>query len=339
MTPGRALAVCAAVFLSATAAADVAYVTSEQGGVSVVDLDTAKVVREIDVGGKTPRGIAVTDDGKFVLTANKGTSDLSIIDAHAGSVVARVPLGPNPEFLRVRGHFAYVTYEPSSPRGGASTQGSQEEERPAVIAVIDLHSRKVVQTIQSGRETEGIEFSRDGKRLITTNEGDETISVYELPSGRHLRTLDTRSYGTRPRGLKRTPSGDGYAVTFEGSSDLVLFDDDFSVVKRAKTGNGPNGVSFGPSGKVPLVAAARAGLLQFFDSKTLQLVHEVPIGKRCWHFAYTPDTARILVACGRSDNVVVVDSQDYSVKPPIEGLKLPWGVVTYPHGAGSLDLP
>ena len=338
MTLSRSLAIGAAICLSTAATADVAYVTNEQGGLSVVDLGTAKVVQQIDVGGKIPRGVAVTDEGTFVLTANKGTNDISVINSRS-AVVTRIPLGPNPEFLRIRGSFAYVTYEPGSSRAGGESQNHDEGTAAAIIAVIDLHSLKVVRTIKSGRETEGIEFSRDGKRLITTNEGDETISVYELPTGRHINTIDTRSYGARPRGLKRAPSDNGYAVTFEGSSDLVLFDKDFGVVKSVKTANGPNGVSFDPSGKLLLVAAARAGLLQFFDSKTLQLVREVPVGKRCWHFTFTPDNARILVACGRTDNIVVVDAQNYSVQPPIEGLKIPWGVVTYPRAAGSLDLP
>lgn len=323
----------------AMACADTAYVTNENGGVSVIDLSKLKVTKEIDVGGRTPRGVGVTDDGAFVLTANKDTNDMSVIDTKTGTLVRRVPLGPGPEFLRVRGDFAFVTYEPGGKRDEDVSERDYEKEPPAEIAVVDLKTWKVVRSIRSGLETEGIEFSADGKHIVTTNEGDETLSVYDAATGASLKTVQTGAYGKRPRGIKRLPDGSGYAVTFENSSGLVVFNNDFGVVKAIKTKQGPNGVGFDPSGKLMLVAASRAGLLQFYDAKTFAPVREVPLGRRCWHFTYTPDGAHILLACGRTDNVVVIDTTDYSVKNPIPGFKMPWGVVTYPRAAGSLDLP
>jgi len=82
-----------------------------------------------------------------------------------------------------------------------------------------------------------------------------------------------------------------------------------------------------------------AGKLQVFDADSLNLLAEVPVGKRCWHFTFTPDDSKILLACGRSNNIVVVDPNSYKQIATIEGLKLPWGIVTYPRSYGSLGLP
>ena len=49
-----------------------AYVTSQKGGISVIDLNSMEIIEEINVGATFPRGIGVTNDGKYLITANKG---------------------------------------------------------------------------------------------------------------------------------------------------------------------------------------------------------------------------------------------------------------------------
>ena len=53
-------------------AKNVAYVSNQKDGVSVVDLGTMQIVGTIDIEGEDPRGIGVTEDGKLLITANKG---------------------------------------------------------------------------------------------------------------------------------------------------------------------------------------------------------------------------------------------------------------------------
>jgi YVTN family beta-propeller protein len=316
------LAVCLAA-APAVAFAATAYVTNENGGVSVVDLDTLQITKEIDVGGQQPRGLAITDDGAFLLTANKKTDDVSVIDTKSGTVVRRINVGKGPEFIRIRGNRAYVTYEPDAPGPPPGTPGAAEkkdekedakdkddDKELAHIAILDLKSWKIVKSIESGLETEGVEFSPDGKNIIATNEGDETISVYNEASGKHVKTINTRSYGQRPRGLKIMPDGKGYVATLEGSSTLLVIDNKFDVIKSISVKTGPNGVAYSPNGKRLIVAASRASTLQIFDAETLAPVAEAAVGMRCWHFAYTPDGSKILVACGRSNDLRVLNAHD-----------------------------
>jgi YVTN family beta-propeller protein len=63
------------------------------------------------------------------------------------------------------------------------------------------------------------------------------------------------------------------------------------------------------------------------------------VGARCWHFSFTPDDARILVACGKSNDLYVIDANTYELVKIISGLNTPWGVVTNPKAVGSLDRP
>lgn len=321
------------------------YVTNQGGSVTVVDPATFAAEKSVDLKDSDPRGLAVTPDGKYLLTANQKTGDVAVIDTATLKVVRRVPIGKNPEFLRIlpSGGKAFVTYEPGS-KGGPPKKGGKDEDEggpkiPAEVAVIDLKTWKVVASIVGAPETEGIEFSRDNKQVAITNEGDDTVTVYDVASNKLVKTVDLHSHGSRPRGIKVAPDGSHYVVTLENSNGLAVLDADFKVVKVVPTGKGPYGVAFDKSGKHIIVAASRDSLLQVFDGASYAKLVEVPVGKRCWHFSYTPDESHLLVACGRSNEVQVIDGSSFKPVKAIAGFDLPWGIVAYPKADGSLDAP
>ncbi|HVO23476.1 MAG TPA: beta-propeller fold lactonase family protein [Candidatus Margulisiibacteriota bacterium] len=319
------------------------YVTNQGGSVTLLDADRLTVQSTIDLTGSDPRGLAVTPDGKYLLTANQKSGDVSIIDTVAHKVQTRVPVGRNPEFLRVLpdGKKAFVTYEPSSEGKPSKDESGKDadggEKVPAQVAIIDLNSRKVVASIVGAPETEGIEFSKDGKRLAIANEGNDTVTVYDIATTQLQKTVDLHSQGSRPRGIKLAPDGSYYVVTLENSNGMVILDADFNPRKTVPTGKGPYGVAFDKTGKHIVVAAARDSLLQVFDAKTYAKVAEVPVGKRCWHFTYSPDDSRLFVACGRSNDVEVIDTATWQRVQTISGFSTPWGIVTFPKANGSLD--
>jgi YVTN family beta-propeller protein len=330
--------------------AALAYVSNQKGNVTVIDLATFEPVGEINVGGEGPRGIGVTADGKLLVTANVDSGDLSLIDRVSGEVIKRVPIGENPEFVRIRGNQAFVSFEPASIGGPPPKPGSEEakalakqreedEEEPAKVAVVDLVEGKVVKEITGGMETEGIEFSADGTRIIVTNEADENVTVHDIETGKMVKEISTRPYGNRPRGIKMSPDGKMYVASVEYGNHLVVMDSDFNFVKEVETGQVPYGVTFNRDGSRLLVALAKGQAIQVFDTSTWESVGQVETGKRCWHFSYTPDDSHILIACGRSDEVVVIDAKEMKVVKRIGGQKLPWGVVVYPRSVGTLDAP
>ncbi len=348
-------------------AGPLAFVTNERAGVSVIDLDQFTVQRTFATGGEGPRGLSVTPNGQWVVTANKGSSDISVLDVATGAMVKRIPVGKNVEFVRVQGDFAYVTYEPSgpgAPDGGKPDAGKTEAGKPdtpkadagksekaakddkeddlvpAEIAVVDLQQGRVVRSMKSGRETEGIEFSADGRQMLVANEGENTVTVYDRAAGTILRKIDVSAQGNRPRGIKRSPDGKLYAVTLEFSDKVLLVDAaTFAIQKSAATKKSPYGVSFDDSGTRLFVAASRSSVIQVFDVATLTAQGEIPVGARCWHFTFAPDGKHLLAACGRSDTLVVADTTTLQVTKTLTGFKGPWGIVTYPRSRGSIDTP
>ena len=92
-------------------------------------------------------------------------------------------------------------------------------------------------------------------------------------------------------------------------------------------------------GDVPLsqMAVQPHDQIQVFDAKTFALAASIPVGKRCWHFSFTPDGKKALVACGRSDTLTVIDVATRQAVSTLTGFNQPWGIVTYPKSSGSLD--
>jgi DNA-binding beta-propeller fold protein YncE len=324
---------------------NVAYVSEEDGGISVIDLNTLRVVRRVLPEDVAPRGIGVTFDGKYLITSNKDTADIAVFSTPRLRLVTRMHIGDNPEFIKLdpAGDRLFATFEPGS-KGGPPGAGDDDDdddanEPPAQIASFHIGDWAAGPVSTAGKETEGLEFSPDGKFLLVANEAQNNIGVFDEATGAHVRDIDLKAYGMRPRGVKVSPQGTGYAVTMEASGTLLTMDANFNVLKSIHTAAKPYGVAFDRAGKRIFVSAAMAHKLQVYSSDSLQLLAEVPIGQRCWHFTFTPDDSKILLACGRSNNVVVVDANSYKALGTIEGFNTPWGIVTYPRAYGSLGLP
>lgn len=353
MKAGRTAGLVVATIAVATAAAgyvrygrvpaNVAYVSEEGGGISVIDLGAMKVIGRVHPNNMAPRGIAITLDGKHLVVANKDTADASVFDTRGMRLVKRFPVGDNPEFVKLTpgGAELFISYEPRS-TGGLPAAGKNDNKASEPSSrVMQSHVPDWTKELDfaTGKETEGLEFSHDGRYLLVASESQNTIGVYDPHTGALFRTIDLQPYGQRPRGVKVSPDGSGYAITMELSGTLVRMDSSFNVTKTALTAAMPYGVAFDRQGKRIFVAASTARKMQVFAADSLQLIAEVPTGQRCWHFTFTPDDSKILLACGRSNNVIVIDAGSYRELQTIDGFKLPWGIVTYPRAFGSLGLP
>jgi YVTN family beta-propeller protein len=323
----------------------VAYVTSQDAGVSVIDLATMKIIKTFDVKAIAPRGLGVTDDGKRLIVATRENESISIIDTATGEVTQQIHVGKNPEFVRINGEFAYISSEPSAKGGPPPKPGTKPEEEedddddavPAKIAVVDLTKGEKIREITGGPETEGIEFSADNSKLVITNEADNTVTVHDISSGELLKTIKTHEYGDRPRGIKVSPDGNTYLATLEYGNKFMVLDKDFNLLRTVPTGDTPYGIAFDKSGERIFVAANKSKTLEVYDAKTYKKIKEAPTGNRCWHFSFTPDNKQILLACGKSDEIIVYDAETLAQTGQIEVKGMPWGLVTYPKAMGSLD--
>ena len=327
----------------------VAYITTQKGNVLVMSLKNFEIVSQIDVGAGN-RGLGITKDGKKLVVAVKSSNDLAVIDLESEKIEKRIFIGENPEMVRVRDGKAFVTFEPAAIGGPPPKPGSdeakaltkkreEEEEEAAKIAVVDIATGKKITEIDGGMETEGIEFSYDEKKIIVTNEADENLSVHEIETGNLIKKIDTKDLGNRPRGIKRSDSERFYLATLEYGDKLIKLNENFEITDVSETGQVPYGISFSHEKAKAYVALARGEAIEVFDTNSMKSIDKIPAGNRCWHFTFTPDRKHLIVACGRSNDVLIVDVASKVIEKRLENLKMPWGVVTFPKSYGTLDTP
>ena len=114
---------------------------SRDGGISVIDVATRKVVQTFNVGTKRSNRVKLTPDGKFALVSDIDTGEVVVLDAPGRKVVTRIAVGKSPEGILMPGArgLAYVAVTGDN-----------------AIAVIDLKSWQVTKKISTGAGPDGM---------------------------------------------------------------------------------------------------------------------------------------------------------------------------------------
>jgi YVTN family beta-propeller protein len=158
-----------------------------------------------------PAGLALLADGNLAVAEN--THDrLALLDTHAGTVTAEIPVGRYPYGVTVArdGRRLYV-----------SNWGSDS------VSVIDLATKKVVRQIPVGRLPEAMALSADGGRLFVANTNSDSVSVIDTARGKSVQTIalsfKALPTGVAPTGLALSPTGDTLYASLAGvNADAVV---------------------------------------------------------------------------------------------------------------------
>jgi len=135
-----ALLACAASAFAATAVAERAYVSNEDGNsISVLDTQRAEVIATINVG-KRPRGLKLDREGGRLFVAVSGLPKCP-------------PTVPDEECAKLERDL--------------SADG---------IAIVDTASHKVLKVLAAGSDPEQFDLSADGARLFVGDDGASAVA-------------------------------------------------------------------------------------------------------------------------------------------------------------------
>jgi YVTN family beta-propeller protein len=118
---------------------------SRDGGVSIIDVASRKVIHTIDVGTKRSNRVKLMPDGKFALVSDLEAGELVVVDAAARTVAKRLQLGRMPEGILI---------QPGGARVFVAVNGDNH------VAVIDPKTWQVVSKIETGRGPDGMAFTQ-----------------------------------------------------------------------------------------------------------------------------------------------------------------------------------
>jgi YVTN family beta-propeller protein len=149
---------------------------TDGGTVSVVDLESRKVVRELPVGDH-PEGVAWISSGPLAIVTVYRDDKVVIVDTAAGKVIETIkcPAEPYGVVTTRDGKRAYVSHD-----------------YPGMVSVIDLEKRTIINTIAAGQWARGIAISPDESRLYITNFYTATLSAIDLKAGKVVDTWPGR---------------------------------------------------------------------------------------------------------------------------------------------------
>ena len=118
---------------------------SRDGGVSVIDLATQKVVHTIDAATKRSNRLKFTPDGRLALISDLEGGELVVVDVLARKVTKRLPLGKMPEGILIA---------PDGSRAFIAVTGDDR------VAIVDLKTLSVTSTIATGDGPDGMAWVR-----------------------------------------------------------------------------------------------------------------------------------------------------------------------------------
>ena len=164
---------------------------------------------------RSPVDLALSPDGRWLVTANQIANTVSLIDTDSGELVGEVSCGEYPVDIAFTpdGSQVLVTaqwqgklqsFDVSDgklvhkgdldlgydPAGIAITSNSKRavvgQVADAKVAEVDLENLRVIRRIDSGQWPRYLTLSPDGRRLAVGNGGDSNISVIDTNTGETL---------------------------------------------------------------------------------------------------------------------------------------------------------
>ncbi|MDQ2944791.1 MAG: YncE family protein [Acidobacteriota bacterium] len=117
---------------------------SRDGGVSVIDVSSKKVIQTLNVKTKRSNRLKFTPDGKTVLISDLGGGELVVVDAAARKEIKRIPVGNNPEGILI---------VPDGSRAYVAISGDKN------LAVINLTTLQITDRVSTGGSPDGMAWA------------------------------------------------------------------------------------------------------------------------------------------------------------------------------------
>ena len=146
----------------------------KDSSVTVVDLNTFKLIAKVTGTGKNPDAILYDQFSKKVFTFNGRNSSSTVIDANTLKIIATIPLSGKPEFSQTDGKGkVYVNIEDKS-----------------TIAVINSVTLKVEKewSIAPGEEPSGLALDNVNHRLFSVC-GNKIMTISDAIAGKVITTV------------------------------------------------------------------------------------------------------------------------------------------------------
>jgi DNA-binding beta-propeller fold protein YncE len=231
---------------------------------SMISLADGKIFATMPVGDG-PHEVAVSPDARWGVVANYGGAQgpghsLTVLDLRARKATTTIELG---EYLRPHG-IAWLL-------DGKHVAVTSEQARAVII--VDVAAGKVDRVIKTNQPGHLFTLSKDQKRMWTANIATGSISLVDVDKGEVIKTA---TLGGGPEATDLAPDGrEFWAAGSTSNLITILSAATLDTLGSIPTGKRPNRLHFTPDGRWVLVSNIYSGTLEFFDTRTRQLVDRI----------------------------------------------------------------
>jgi YVTN family beta-propeller protein len=266
---------------------------------------------QVDLPGLRPQALALSPDGRILLTAGK-TAEVVVVDPAAAAVRQRVrlprthyPKAPSPNLLRPdkEGEISYTGLV-FSPDGGLAFL-SDVNGSVVVLDVSNDDRLKIARSIplppagalrRAEEIPSGLAVSADGQRLYVCGNLSNRLLELDVRSGRLLRAFDV---GTAPFDVVLA-GGKAYVSNWGG--------------RRPQPGDPTGPAGRGTEVRVdPATNVASEGSVSVIDLATGRSVAQILTGLHASALALSPDGRHLVCANAGSDTLSVIDTASDTV--------------------------
>lgn len=187
------------------------------GGISMVSLDTGRVIASVATG-PNPNYLVQNEEGGSIFVSNAGNGTISEVDPQHWFVRRNMRVGGSPEHMVLSkdGERLYVNDD----TGGRAL-------------ALELASGNVAAEYEIGAAPHGIDLSPNGQTLYATSQGDNRLVTISLEDG----TRHSTDLAPAPYHLAVAP-GDGRVLITSRANPLlwILAPDSLEILKTVELG-------------------------------------------------------------------------------------------------------
>lgn len=278
-----------------------------------------------------------------VFVSNETAGTVAVIDPASGAVEHTIAVGKRPRGIRLsrdgKQLLVALSGSPIAPPGVDESKLPPPDRAADGIGLVDLATRTLVRTYDSGQDPEAFDLSLDGRTLYVSNEETAEMSVIDLQSGTLIKRVPV---GEEPEGVTTRPDGAAVYVTCEAINAVVGVDTKtFAVIARIPTAPRPRSIVFTPDGATMFVTGETGNAVSVVDVATHKVAKTItlpaspgaPTPPRPMGAVLAPDGTQVLVSNGRATSVSILDVASRSLVRTIENVGTrPWGIGVSPDG-------
>lgn len=298
--------------------------------VSVIDLATGKIVREIPVGAK-PIALIKSPDNRLVYVANTGTGDVYAIDTASGEIDARISIGNQPVAMAInkKGDILYVldyffnrvsvvdlNLKAMTGFYELNTFGFQERMEPP-----DCCSGVFGEPMGAGRKPSALVLDEPNNKLYVGNLGTWDVAVIDLAEEREVEAFDA-AFGINEMFLAG-PDNSLY-ISAAGNEEEI---NDF-ILKlnlkgggssdKIKVGQKPVSMALAVDGRMIYVLTQNDGQLTGLSIPDGDIVGQCSVGGEPADIVLSEDGSKAFAADYLNGTVTIIDTRNYTVIKTIE---------------------